>query len=41
MNKYLFIFRKFLDWGNPKAIEDLNEEYKYNPKIGWWESFGW
>jgi len=37
MNRYLFIFRKLLSWGNPNEIEDLNE----NPNQGWWESFGW
>jgi hypothetical protein len=37
MNKYLFIFRKLLAWGNPDQIERLN----LNPEISWWESYGW
>ena len=37
MNKYLFIFRKLLAWGNPDEIWELN---KY-PEQGWWEIFGW
>ena len=37
MNKFLFIFRKSMAWGNQNEIEELNKD----PKQGWWESFGW
>jgi len=37
MNKFLFILRKLMAWGDPEEIWDLN----FHPEQGWWESFGW
>ena len=38
MNKTLFIFRKFMAWGNPDEIWRLNYLDK---EQGFWESLGW
>lgn len=37
MNRFLFVLRKLMAWGNPNEIRELN----LYPKQSWWESFGW